>query len=187
MKMLRLSLFALLLSASAQALTLQGTVAGGADLGAKPRLGLWLLGPSGNTVGGELLSTPIIGGKFSLDLPSAAPANQYPLRPDSIGWPGVVGDVRVDPSVQASDIAFFVYDDSNGNGLRDSNEALRDAFPDVQRQPVFVVWAAAPSKVSAGKGFSVALQSGWNALTVELGKAATVSTYKGQPVSLRVQ
>lgn len=180
-------LFALALASGAQALTLQGTVAGGADLGASPRLGLWQLNASGNTVGGELTSTPITGGKFSLELPSAAPGSQYALRPDSIGWPGVVGDVQVEPSVQASDVAFFVYSDSNGNGERDSNEALHDAFPDVQHQPLFVVWAAAPSKITAGKGFSVALGAGWNAFTVELGKSATVSPYKGQPVSLRVQ
>ncbi len=171
----------------AQALTLQGTVAGEADIGAHARLGLWSLSASGNVVGGELVSTPIASGKFSLQLPSTAPVQQYTLRPDSIGWPGVVGDVQVTPSVQASDLAFFIYNDSNDNAVRDSNEPLHDTLPDVQRQPLFVVWASAPSKVVASKGFNLSLNSGWNAFSVELGKTATVNSYNGEAVSLRVQ
>lgn len=176
---------ALPLALSAQALTLQGTVMGGAGLGPQPRVGLWLLGEGGAATGKELVSAPIVEGKFSLALPAVSPP-AAPLRPDNVNWPGVIGSVHLSANVPSSDAALFVYGDPNGNGQRDSAEPLRDTFPDVARQPLFVVWVASAVQVSAGKGFEAQLRPGWNVLTVELGRNAQVSPYAGQSINLRV-
>lgn len=186
MKTSALTLACFLALSAAQALTLQGTVVGAPPAGA--RLSVWSEGASG-AAGTELASVPITSGSFALPLPDAAPASraQYPLRPESIGWPGVIGDVKVSNPVQASDLGFYVYDDANLSGRRDANEPLLDAFPEVQRRPVLTVWVSGDVKVTGGRGFELSLRSGWNTFTVELGRVANVAAYTGQPISLRVQ
>ncbi|GAA3994902.1 hypothetical protein GCM10022631_01250 [Deinococcus rubellus] len=174
---------------SAQALSLQGSVIGsGASLPPSARVGLWSAGPSGAPIN-ELVSAPIIGGTFTLSLPTDAPPSraQFPLRPESIGWPGVVGDVSLSAPVLSSAVNLFVYDDANRNGKRDDNEALMDAFPDVQRQPLVIFWVSGKVTVSAGHGFAATLSSGWNTFIVDLGRNASMSAYTGQPVNLRVR
>ena len=181
------ALLTLLTLSSAQALSLQGSVTGRANLPATARLGLWSAGPSGAPIS-ELVSVPLMGGSFTLDLPDAAPPSraQFPLRPENIGWPGVVGDVSLSAPVLSSAVSLFVYDDANRNGRRDDNEALMDAFPDVQRQPLVTIWVSGNVTVRAGHGFSAALVSGWNTFTVDLGRNASISAYSGQPLNLRV-
>jgi hypothetical protein len=188
MKTSAFALACFLALSGAQALTLQGTVQGGAALPTSARLSVWSEGASGSA-SAELTSVPINGGTFSLPLLDTAPISrvQYPLRPESIGWPGVIGDVRVSAPVQVSDLGFYVYGDTNGNGRRDANEALLDAFPEVDRQPVVTVWVSGDVKISGGRGFELALRSGWNTFTVELGRVANVGAYKGQSINLRVQ
>lgn len=182
-------LLTLLTLSSAQALSLQGSVVGG-GVGLPPtaRVGFWSAGPSGAPIS-ELVSAPITGGSFTLNLPDdASPSRaQFPLRPESIGWPGVVGDVTLSAPVLGSAVNLFVYNDANRNGRRDDNEALMDAFPDVQRQPLVTLWVSGQVTVSAGHGFSAALSSGWNTFIVDLGRSASVSAYTGQPVNLRVR
>ncbi len=165
---------------------MQGTVQGAPPAGA--RLSVWSEGAAG-AAGLELSSVPLSDGPFDLPLPDAAPASrvQYPLRPEGIGWPGVIGDVKVSSPVQTSDLGFYVYVDTNGNARRDANEPLQSAFPEVQRQPVVTVWVSGDVKVTAGRGFELKLKSGWNTFTVELGRVANALAYKGQPISLRVQ
>ncbi|AWN22916.1 hypothetical protein DKM44_06480 [Deinococcus irradiatisoli] len=181
------TLAALLTLSAAQALTLQGSVTASANLGPHARVGVWSLGPAG-AAGNELASAPLVNGTFSLPLPDGAPPTraQFPLRPETIGWPGVVGDVTLSAAVQGSELGLFVYDDSNGNGRRDDHEPLLDAFPDVQRQPLITVWVSGNVSVKAGHGFSVNLNSGWNSFLIDLGRSAAVSFYQGQPVNLRV-
>ena len=172
---------------TAQALTLTGRVEGAA-LGPQARVGLWLTGPAG-AAGKELSSAPISNGQFSLSWPeNAVPSRaQFALRPETIVWPGVLGDVQISAPVQSSAAALFVYEDSNGNAQRDDNELLSEAFAAVQRRPLVIVWVSAPVTVSASRGFSAALKSGWNSFTVDLGRSNTVSAYGGQALSLRVQ
>ena len=179
---------ALLKLSAAQALTLQGSVAGGAGLGEAARVGVWSVGPAG-AAGNELSSAPIVGSDFKLTLPDTEPPSraQFALRPETIGWPGVIGEVKISARVQSSDVGFFVYNDTNGNGRRDENEALLDAFPDVQRQPLVRAWVSGDVMVSSGHGFLAELKSGWNTFLVDLGRSASVSAYGGQPISLRVQ
>ena len=188
MKTSALTLAYFLALSAAQALTLQGTVLGGGALPSSARLGVWSEGAAGSA-GTELASVPISAGAFALPLPETAPGPRarYPLRPEAISWPGVIGDVKVSALVQASDLGLYVYDDTNGNTRRDANEPLLDAFPEVQRQPVVTVWVSGDVKVSGGRGFELSLRSGWNTFTVELGRVANVSAFKGQPVSVRVQ
>jgi len=173
---------------SAQALSWQGSVVGGgAGLPPSARVGVWSAGPSGAPIS-ELTSAPISGGTFTLRLDDAPPSRaQFPLRPESIGWPGVVGDVNLSAPVLSSAVNLFVYDDANRNGRRDDNEALMDAFPDVQRQPLVTVWVSGNVTVNAGHGFAAHLISGWNTFVVDLGRNASVSAYSGQPVNLRVR
>lgn len=179
---------ALLTLPAAQALTLQGSLVGGAGLGQAARVGIWSVGPAG-AAGNELSSAPIVGSSFSLNLPDSEPPSRtrFPLRPETIGWPGVIGEVKISARVQSSDVGFFVYNDTNGNGRHDDNEALLNAFPDVQRQPLVRVWVSGDVVVSSGHGFAAELNSGWNTFLVDLGRSASVSPYAGQPISLRVQ
>lgn len=185
----RAVLFTVLAVSTAQALTLQGAVSSGArSLPGTARLGAWSLGPAG-AAGSELASAPISSGRFALDWPEGAPPSraQFPLRPETIIWPGVVGDVKMSTAVQSSAVGLFVYNDANQNGKRDDNEALMDAFADVQRQPLVLVWLSSAVTVSAGHGFSAELSSGWNAFLVDLGRNSSISRYGGQPLNLRVQ
>lgn len=182
------ALLTLLVLSAAHALTLQGSVVGGAGLSPSARLGLWSVQPSG-AAGSELASTAITGGNFSLTWPDAPPPSraQFPLRPETIGWPGVVGDVQLSAPTQSAATSLFVYNDANGNGKRDDNEALMDAFPEAQREPLVTVWVSGDVTVKAGRGFTTTLKSGWNTFLVDLGRSAAVSDYSGQPISLRVQ
>ncbi len=184
-----LALVALLTLSAAQALILQGRV-GGAGLSASGalRVGVWNLGPAG-AAGSELGSAAVVGDAFSIKLPDGAPPSraQFPLRPETIGWPGVIGDVTLSAAVQGSELGLFVYDDSNGNGRRDDHEPLMDAFPDVQRQPLITVWVSGDVAVKAGHGFALQLNSGWNSFLIDLGRSAAISPYQGQAINLRVQ
>ena len=178
---------AVLALSTAQALTLIGRIEG-ASLGPKTRVGVWLAGPAG-TMGNELSSAPISSGQFNLSWPDSAPPSraQFPLRAETIGWPGVIGDVRLSAPVQSSAATLFVYEDINGNAQRDDNEMVSEAFAEVQRRPLVVAWVSAPVTVSAARGFSAALKTGWNAFTVDLGRSNTVSAYAGEALSLRVR
>ncbi|TSA81154.1 hypothetical protein FNU79_15590 [Deinococcus detaillensis] len=188
MKKPAVALLTLLALSAAQALTLQGSVVGGAGLPPSARLGLWSVQPSG-AAGSELSSTAITGGSFILTWPDEPPPSraQFPLRPEAIGWPGVIGDVQLSAPVQSAATNLFVYNDANGNGKRDDNEALFDAFPEAQREPLITVWVSGAVTIKAGRGFSATLKSGWNTFLVDLGRSAAVSSYSGQPISVRVQ
>ena len=181
------SALVLLLCASvAQAVTLRGSVEGASGQGL--RVGVWSVGPAG-AVGDELASAPLNGSAFTLNWPDAPPPSraQYPLKPESIVWPGVVGNVMLSAPVTGSLTNLFVYADSNGNGQRDENERLSEAFAESGRQPLVIVWASANANVTAGRGFSASLKSGWNVFSVDLGRTASVKPYGGEPLNVRAQ
>ncbi|WP_420596834.1 hypothetical protein [Deinococcus sp.] len=180
------ALVLLLCASLAQAVTLRGNVEGVSGQGL--RVGVWSVGPAGSA-GDELASAALKGNAFTLSWPDAPPPSraQYPLKPESIIWPGVVGNVTLSAPVTGSLANLFVYADSNGNGQRDESERLSEAFAEVGRQPLVIVWANGNTNVAAGRGFSASLKSGWNVFSVDLGRNASVKPYGGEPLNVRAQ
>ncbi len=161
---------------AASALTVTGMVQG--SVTPQSRLGGFVVTSFGQPVL-ELVSTPLDGGSFQLDIPSAAPPvrAQSVLTAQSVSWPGVIDPVQISAAAQAGELKFFVYRDQNSNARRDDNEVLREVSPMVGKSPLFVPWVSADVTVSANKGYQVALKKGWNAFLVDVGRTVNVRTY----------
>lgn len=162
--------FALLSSvALAAPVSLSGSVTG--DLPSAPRVTAWTVNVSGAPIA-ELAGTGVEGGKFTLALPETAPPARatFALLADNLTWPGVTGGASVTPGVRAAEVRLFVYGDANGNGRRDDGEALLEANTQAGRASVLLVYVDRDTSVRGERGLNVALVSGWNAVSIELGK-----------------
>ncbi|MFK7601637.1 hypothetical protein ACI3L1_05435 [Deinococcus sp. SM5_A1] len=161
---------------AASALTVTGMVQG--SVTPESRLGGFAVTPFGQPVQ-ELVSTPLDGGGFRLDIPAAAPPAraQAVLTAQNVSWPGVIDPVQISAAAQSGELKFFVYRDQNGNARHDDNEALREVSPMVGKASLFIPWVSADVTVSANKGYQVALKKGWNAFLVDVGRAVNVQIY----------
>jgi hypothetical protein len=159
--------------------TLSGLAVSGTVSGSVPpqaRVSGYIIDTSGSPVS-ELVSVPLTGGKFSLELPSVLPPQRAlsPLRADSLFWPGVLEPVNVTGQANSAELRFYVYGDSNGNGRRDAGEALQEAVPFVGKSVVVITFASAPVQIGAARGFQASLKPGWNGLVIEVGRAVKVT------------
>lgn len=162
--------FSLTTLASAQSLTgaIDGTVM------PDTRLSGWAVKASGQPAQ-ELFSVPLKGDAFKIALPTQAPAANLQSPIDNrITWPGLVDFDKVSAPAQATEMKFFVYRDSNGNGERDDNEPLKEVRLNAGKSFVFVVWASNDVTVAGSNGYQAALKKGWNALAVEVRNTVTV-------------
>ncbi|WP_295818668.1 hypothetical protein [uncultured Deinococcus sp.] len=164
------------------------TVAGSAD-GAGPdaRIAGFVVSAYGQPIQ-ELVSVPITGGRFSLEIPTTVPPAraQTTLTPRNVTWPGVIDPVTVSAPVQSAELKFFVYRDTNANGHRDETEPMREAPPTSGPASLFVTWVSSDVTVTASKGYSATLVRGWNAFLVEVGRAVAVRPF-GDDQVLRVR
>lgn len=169
----------------AAALTVTGTVEGA---GADTRISGFVVTPYGQPLQ-EVVSVPVEGGRFRLELPATAPTAraQVNLTPQNVSWPGVIDPVAVSAPVQSAELKFFAYQDQNQNGRRDDAEALREVAPNVGKATLFVVWVNADVKVTANKGYEATLRRGWNAYVVDVGRAVKVTPFTDdRAVSVRM-
>jgi len=168
----------MLTSASAQSIagTVTGTVTGNAAEGT--RISGWAVTPSGQAVQ-EIVSVPINGGKFRLELPTIAPSAraQTTLSAQNVSWPGVIDPVTVSASVQTAELKFFTYRDTNRNGVRDDNEPLNEVTLNSGSSSMFVAWVGTDVTVKANRGYEASLKRGWNIFLVDVGRAVKVSPY----------
>ena len=169
---------ALLLAAQtsgvASALSVAGTVTGGVPAAA--RVGGFVVDSSGTPLA-ELVSVPVVGGRFALEIPSVTPPVRAlsALRADAVFWPGVLEPVNVSSQVNTADLRFYIYADSNGNGRRDDNEVLLETVPFAGKASLVVAYASGDAQVTAPRGFVTTLRAGWNALLIEVGKVVRVT------------
>lgn len=165
-----------LLTTQAPALTVAGTVDGAVS--ADMRVSGWAVSPYGQPVQ-ELVSVPLQGGRFSLEIPMTAPTTraQVALTPQNVSWPGVIDPVSVNGLVQATELRFFTYHDQNNNGRRDDAEALREVTPQAGRTTLFIAWVNGDVTVRANKGYVAELKRGWNAFLVDVGRAVSLKPF----------
>ena len=154
-------------------LTVNGTVTG--SVPGQPRVGGFVIDDAGTPVA-EVVSVPVNGGRFGLELPGATPPQRSlsVLRAGSIFWPGVLEPITVTGQASSADLRFYVYGDGNGNGRRDDGETLQEAVPFVGRSVLVVSYATGNVQVSAARGFQANLKPGWNGLLIEVGKTVRV-------------
>ena len=163
---------------------LSGTVEGNVAPGS--RLGAWAVSPFGQPLQ-PLADVPVQGGKFTLTLPGAAPAERLRFAVgERTSWPGLVDFAGTSVPLTATELKFFLYRDANGNGQRDEGEALREVRPSVGKGELFVVWAAGPGTVTGAGGYEAELQAGWNTLVVEVRRPVRVQPYGGAPVQINL-
>lgn len=167
----------LALLGSSHALTLAGTVTG--NFAPQTRISAWVVSSAGQPVQ-ELASSALQGGKFSLQIPADAPPAklQKSLNAQSLVWPGMVAPVSISGAAQVAEVKFYTYKDANANAVRDSTEALQEELLNVGRNSLFIVWSSGPLTVQANKGYNAKLLTGWNALSIEVGKTVTVNSLK---------
>ncbi|GAA5512216.1 hypothetical protein Dcar01_00930 [Deinococcus carri] len=158
------------------ALTVTGSVAG--SIPADTRVSGWAVSASGQPVQ-EIVSAPVSGGTFRLDLPASAPGPraQSALTPQNVSWPGVLDPVTVSAPAQTAELKFFVYRDGNGNGQHDEGETLREVGVNAGRGTLFVAWVSSDVTVKANRGYQATLKRGWNAFVVEVGRAVKVAPF----------
>ena len=182
-----LTLSAPLLAGTAGAATVgvvRGTVAG--DTALDTRIGVWAVSPFGQPLQ-QLADAPLQDGKFALILPTAAPAERLQFAVgERTSWPGLVDFAGTSVPLRATELKFFLYRDSNGNGQRDEGEALREVRPSVGKGELFVVWAATPATVNGAGGYQADLQAGWNTLVVEVRRPVRVQPYSGANVDINL-
>lgn len=161
---------------NAAALNVAGSVEGGAS--ADTRIAGFVVTPFGQPVQ-EIVSAPVQGGKFKLEIPDPAPISkaQTKLTPSNVSWPGVLDPVSVSSEVQSTELKFFIYRDQNSNGQRDDNEALREVTPNIGKANLFIAWVSGDVTVKANKGYQATLKKGWNAFIVDVGKAVKVQPF----------
>ncbi|MDV6374039.1 hypothetical protein [Deinococcus arenicola] len=166
-----------LTAVSASALTVSGVIDG--SVTPDTRLGAFAVTPFGQPVQ-EFASAATTGGRFRLDIATAPPPAraQAVLTPQNVSWPGVIDPVQVSASAQVGELKFFIYRDENGNARHDESEVLREVAPMVGRASLFIPWVSAAVTVRASQGYQVALQPGWNAFVVDVGR-----TVKVQPLA----
>ena len=167
------------------ALTVAGTVDGA---GTDVRIAGFVVSAYGQPIQ-ELVSVPVRGGRFSLEIPTTVPPTraQVSLTPRNVTWPGVIDPVSVSVPVQAAELKFFSYRDVNANGHRDETEPMREAPPTSGTATLFVTWVSGDVTVTASKGYSATLVRGWNAFLVEVGRAVAVLPFgDDQVVRVRV-
>ena len=117
----------LLAGAAGAAGVVRGTVAG--DTAPDTRIGAWAVSPFGQPLQ-QLADAPLQDGKFALTLPNAAPAERLQFAVgERTSWPGLVDFAGTSVPLRATELKFFLYRDSNGNGQRDEGEALREVRP----------------------------------------------------------
>ena len=166
MKSRVLALSALLLAAPASAIGIAGSVQGTAP--ADLRVSAWAVTPFGQPVA-ELVSAPVTGKSFRLDLPDDAPPARALVPVDNrLSWPGLIDFQKASASAQAAELKLFTYRDANGDGKRQDNEPLREVRAQVGKGELFMVWASAPVTVTASRNYSADLKKGWNVMTVEV-------------------
>ncbi|MFC4425516.1 hypothetical protein [Deinococcus navajonensis] len=165
-----------LLATQAPALTVAGTVDGTAS--ADTRVSGWVVSPYGQPVQ-EIVSVPVQNGRFSLEVPTAAPTAraQVALTPQNVSWPGVIDPVSVSGQVQVAELRFFTYRDQNNNGRRDEAEPLREVSAQAGRATLFIAWVNGDATVKANKGYVADLKRGWNAFLVEVGRAVSLKPF----------
>lgn len=166
MKKCFLALSTLLLAASASAISIAGSVQGNtpADL----RVSAWAVTPFGQPVT-ELVSAPLKGKTFTLELPDAAPPARALVPVDNrVSWPGLIDFGKASAPAQAAELKLFTYRDANGDGKRQDNEPLKEVRAQVGKGELFVVWASTPVTVTASRNYAANLKKGWNVLTVEV-------------------
>ncbi|MFB9992331.1 hypothetical protein ACFFLM_10185 [Deinococcus oregonensis] len=170
------TLLGLGLLASASAEGIAGTVTGSVAEGT--RVSGWAVTPSGQAVQ-EIVSVPITGGKFRLELPTVAPSAraQTTLSAQNVSWPGVIDPVTVSAPVQTAELKFFTYRDTNRSGQRDDNEPLNEVTLNAGNSSVFVAWVGTDVTVKANRGYEASLKRGWNTFLVDVGRAVKVSPF----------
>jgi hypothetical protein len=173
----RLSLLAAaFLLGSGSALTVTGRIEG--SVPDQTRVSGWAVSASGQPVE-EIVSVPVSGGRFRLEIPPAAPTfrAQTALNAQNVAWPGVLDPVTVSAPTQTAELKFFTYRDANGNGQHDDTEVLREVTLNAGRGSLFVVWVNSDVTVRASRGYEAALKRGWSAFIVEVGRAVKVAPF----------
>ncbi|MDL2344702.1 hypothetical protein QOL99_11140 [Deinococcus sp. MIMF12] len=172
----RLFALAALLLGTAPALTVTGSVVGA--VAGDTRVSGWAVSPSGQPVE-ELVSVPVTGSAFRLEIPTAPPTfrAQTALSSRNVAWPGVLDPVSVSAGPQTAELKFFTYRDLNRSGQRDEGEPLREVSLDTGRGSLFVVWVGSDVTVRASRGYAVSLRRGWNAFEVEVGRAVRIAPF----------
>ena len=160
----------LLLAAAAQALSVSGSIAGEAP--AQARVSAWLVDSAGRPLT-ETTSTAVNNGHFTLQLPDKPPLGRavWTLNADNLSWPGVTGNITAPTGVNTGETRLFMYVDANNNGRRDEGEALQEGTAKLGKAVLAFIFVDRKATVRAARGFDVNLQTGWNALSVELGKS----------------
>lgn len=172
MKTRLLALSTLLFAAHAAAISITGAVQGSAP--ADLRLSAWAVTPFGQPVA-ELSSVPLKGSQFTLVIPDdAPPARALTAVDNRLSWPGLIDFQKASASAQAAELKLFTYRDTNGDGKRQDNEALREVRAQVGKGELFVVWASQTVTVTASRNYQADLKKGWNVLQVEVRGNVTV-------------
>lgn len=173
MKVVRfLATATLLLAAQAAAISVSGAVQG--SVSADLRLSAWAVTAFGQPVE-ELASAPIKDGKFTLNIPDDAPPARAQVPVDNrISWPGLIDFSKSSAPAQAAELKLFVYRDTNRDGVRQDNEALREVRVQAGKGELFIVWASAPVTVTASRNYQADLKKGWNVFQVNVRGAVSV-------------
>jgi hypothetical protein len=164
-----LVLFGLTVLGSAHALTLEGKTQD--SWGKNAKLGIFTVLPSGKTAL-ELSSVALNTENFALELSKTIPNEKSlnPLLPESITWAGVVGMVKLSGAVKIIELKLMVYTDTNNNGKHDDDETLLEPVIQLGRANLILLYADSAVQIEADKGFSIKLNKGYNAITIESGK-----------------
>ena len=152
----------LLLVAQASATSIAGSVQGNTptDL----RVSAFAVTSFGQPVA-ELVSAPVSGKAFKLDLPDGAPPARAQVPVDNrVSWPGLIDFQKASADAQAAELKLFIYRDVNGDGKWQDAEALKEVRAQVGKAELFVVWASAPVTVTASRNYTADLKKGWNVI-----------------------
>lgn len=173
-----------LAAAQGAAISVGGTVLG--DVPPGTRLSAWVVTPFGQPV--QLLAdAPLGGDTFRLTLPDAAPQERLRAPVDErTAWPGLVDFAGASVQARAAELKFFTYRDANANSRRDEAEPLREVRLNAGKGELFVVWATPDVSVRGGGGYEANLNTGWNALIVEVRRPVRIAPYAGQTLQINV-
>jgi hypothetical protein len=167
-----LVLMGLLPVALAASLSMQGSVKTQGNLPANLRVGVLLIDRSGRPTG-EIGSSAIQGGSFALNVPDTAPpANaMVSANPDVLDWPGLIGKITLTGSARIAQASLRAYGDADNTQNFNSGDTALESFVTKSRGGIVIVYSDAKLRIQGDKGFDITLESGWNLISVELGKS----------------
>ncbi|MDQ3458294.1 MAG: hypothetical protein M3498_03160 [Deinococcota bacterium] len=162
-----------LLAASAtaqQAVTVEGFVRMEGEIPENSRVGVHVIDLDGNTLG-ELTSTGLVAGTFSMTAPQAAVEPLAPLRDGAVPLPGLQSEYRVSPEgVNYARAVTKVYIDNDGSGAyTPGTDAGFVSIATLESGGFYVLLYVDRDATLTGRGATVELRQGWNVFTVQPG------------------